>query len=321
MVAISVIVPVHNGEKYLHKCLDSILNGTFRDLEVIVVENASTDSTLAICRDYEARDENVRVLTTDIPGLSHARNMGMEAAKGIYLAFADADDYVSPYIYEHLYACAQEQGSDFVYCDHIKDYERDYHFQKCHGQVETDDVSDYYYQMYLGGNQNLCFAWNKLMLRTRFENIRFDEELRNSEDVNWTLRCVCVAEKICHLKEPLYYYYRGNEQSISNSTDQRIKMHAVYSNQKDLAFLDSQYPDRKLWQECVAACLLQYADVRRQKARELGLEDIENELKPIIRTTAKRVRKAKYLKKKDKLRVLAQNDCPKLFAFFTKLMR
>ena len=315
---ISVIVPVHNGEKYLHKCLDSILNGTFRDLEVIVVENASTDSTLAICREYEARYENVRVLTTDIPGLSHARNMGMDVAQGTYLAFVDADDYVSPYIYEHMYACAIEQDIDVILCDYIWGTEGDCRFSAQKAVTERLGVSDYYYSLYMKSLQSYSVVWNKLIRRERVQDIRFDEALHYSEDRSWVQQVICQSQNICHLKEALYYY-RKCDSSISNTGNQKIRMHQIYSLQKDLAFFESQYPDKKLWQEYVAACLLQNADFRLRRARQEGLKDLQAELKPIVKEAAGRVRRAKQLSRRDKFRFLLEHDCPPLFKLAAKI--
>lgn len=318
MVAISVIVPVHNGEKYLHKCLDSILNGTFRDLEVIVVENASTDSTLAICREYEAKYENVRVLTTDIPGVSHARNLGIEAAKGMYLAFVDADDYVSPDMYDRLYNCAIEMNSDFVICDYIRGEDSEYQFLNEQGQVKEVSITDFYYQMYMKCSQINSSPVNKLIHKNCVGNIRYDESLRYSEDRSWIQQCAIKAKKICYVNAALYYY-RKNDSSISNAGDQHVRMHQIYSLQKDLAFFESQYPDKKLWQEYVAACLLQNADFRLRRVRQEGLKDLQAELKPIVKEAAGRVRRAKQVSRRDKFRFLLEHDCPPLFKLAAKI--
>ena len=100
---ISVIVPVHNGEKTLGKCVDSILHSTVADIEIILVENGSTDRTLEICQEYSNSHKNVKTIVADVSGLSHARNLGMDAAKGSWIAFVDADDYISPVMYEYFY--------------------------------------------------------------------------------------------------------------------------------------------------------------------------------------------------------------------------
>lgn len=111
---ISVIVPVHNGEKTLRKCVDSILRSTVADIEIILVENGSTDRTLEICQEYSNRHQNVRTIVADVTGLSHARNLGIDAAEGEWIAFVDADDYISPVMYEQFLQKAREDQDDLV---------------------------------------------------------------------------------------------------------------------------------------------------------------------------------------------------------------
>ena len=116
---ISVIIPVHNVEKYLSRCLDSVLANTYKDLEIILVENGSTDNSLKICRKFEKRYNNIKVIISTTTGLSHARNIGIDYASGDYIAFLDSDDYVSPNCYETLMNLSKRTGSDFTFCNFI----------------------------------------------------------------------------------------------------------------------------------------------------------------------------------------------------------
>ena len=113
---ISVIVPVHNGEKTLRRCVDSILISTEKDIEVILVENGSTDRTLDICRLYSDKYNNVKTVVADVTGLSHARNVGMGAAKGEWISFIDADDYISDNYLELVDKCFS-RSADIVFLD------------------------------------------------------------------------------------------------------------------------------------------------------------------------------------------------------------
>ena len=114
---ISVIVPVHNGEKTLRRCVDSILISTEKDIEVILVENGSTDRTLDICRLYSDKYNNVKTVVADVTGLSHARNVGMGAAKGEWISFIDADDYIHPSMYSWMLEAAKSKHFEFVFGD------------------------------------------------------------------------------------------------------------------------------------------------------------------------------------------------------------
>ncbi|MCQ2429173.1 MAG: glycosyltransferase [Clostridia bacterium] len=316
---ISIIVPVYNGEAYMRKCLDSVLSSTYRDFELIVVENGSTDATLEIARTYEAADSRVRVITTDVKGLSHARNLGIAEAKGEYLAFVDADDYISPYMYREMVRAAAETESDFVICSYLTGSDYDYVFEDREAKRRFLTVDEYYREMYIRSTFVYSVAWNKLIRRDCLGDVRFDEELTYFEDRNFAARCVCRAEKICFADEPLYYYWRGNENSISLSADQHKRMFQIYALEKDLAFMDTAYPDKPFRSEYVSCNLLQNADFRMKRAREEKLTDLQTELKPIVKNAARRVRRAKHLPRGVRTRFLIEHDFPHLFALAGKI--
>lgn len=113
---ISVIVPVYNVEKYLPKCLDSLLAQTWQELEIIVVDDGSPDNSWDIMQEYARRDSRVRLIRQKNGGLSAARNAGVEAARGEWIGFLDSDDYVAPEMYERLYRAAVEQGAQMAVC-------------------------------------------------------------------------------------------------------------------------------------------------------------------------------------------------------------
>ena len=100
---ISVIVPVYNVKNYLEKCLDSIINQTYKNLEIILINDGSTDESLDICYMYEKKDKRIKVYNQENHGLSYTRNRGIELARGKYIGFVDSDDVISPFMYEFLY--------------------------------------------------------------------------------------------------------------------------------------------------------------------------------------------------------------------------
>ena len=113
---ISVVVPVYNVEKYLPKCLDSLLAQSWQELEIIVVDDGSPDNSWDIMQEYARRDSRVRPIRQKNGGLSAARNAGVEAARGEWIGFLDSDDYVAPEMYERLYRAAAEQGAQMAVC-------------------------------------------------------------------------------------------------------------------------------------------------------------------------------------------------------------
>lgn len=109
MKKVSIIVPIYNVEKYLHQCVDSLLNQTLRNLEVILVDDGSPDSCPRICEEYKKKDTRVKVVHKQNGGLSDARNAGMKLVEGEYVAFIDSDDYVDLHMFEKLYAAAKKE--------------------------------------------------------------------------------------------------------------------------------------------------------------------------------------------------------------------
>ena len=110
---VSIIVPVYNVKPYLNRCVDSLLGQSYQNMELLLVDDGSTDGSETLCDEYAAQDARVRVLHKKNGGLSDARNAGVDAAKGEYLSFVDGDDWVSPYYIENLYRALEQAGADF----------------------------------------------------------------------------------------------------------------------------------------------------------------------------------------------------------------
>ena len=123
MPLISVIVPIYNVEKYLDRCVDSIINQTYKNLEIILVDDGSPDNCPQMCDDYAKKDSRIKVVHKENGGLSDARNVGMEVATGEYVSFIDSDDYISLDFYETLLETIVDNDSDIVECGVVKFYE------------------------------------------------------------------------------------------------------------------------------------------------------------------------------------------------------
>ena len=120
MSKISIIVPVYNVESYLSNCIDSILNQTFKDFELILVNDGSTDKSLEICKHYKNMDDRIFIIDKKNGGLSSARNAGLDIIKGEYIGFVDSDDYIHPQMYELLYKQIIENEADISMCEFKK---------------------------------------------------------------------------------------------------------------------------------------------------------------------------------------------------------
>lgn len=121
MPAVSVIVPVYNCEGYLHRCVESILGQALTDLELLLIDDGSTDSSGALCDAYENRDSRVRAIHKENGGAASARNKGLDIARGDYVGFVDADDYIEPYMYGQMHDAAVQSGAQLVLCDGIRE--------------------------------------------------------------------------------------------------------------------------------------------------------------------------------------------------------
>ena len=122
MSMISVIVPVYKTEKFLSDCIKSILNQTYHDLEVILVNDGSPDSSGQICEEYAKKDSRIKVIHQENAGVASARNTGLNLAAGEYITFVDSDDYICPQMYEEMLKCAKKNHCDLVMCDCMKVY-------------------------------------------------------------------------------------------------------------------------------------------------------------------------------------------------------
>mgnify|MGYP002604692224 FL=1 len=215
--AISVIVPVYRVEKYLPACIDSILNQTFTDFELILVDDGSPDRCPAICDEAAERDARVRVIHQANAGLSAARNAGIEVAHGAWLSFVDSDDYIAPHFCEKLYQTAQRTDADCVMCS-VQNVDEsgkliDSALMRVADEVKTgrevlrkigrDDVTPY------------LTAWNKLYRRKLFNTLRYPAG-RQNEDVFVFAELFCQVQRAVCVAEPLYFY-RKRIGSIMNS--------------------------------------------------------------------------------------------------------
>lgn len=320
---ISVIIPVYNAANYLEKCIESVLASTYQDLEVILVENGSTDNTWEICKKYRMLNLNVNIYQTDILGASNARNVGLEHAKGEWISFVDVDDYISPYFYEILYNCAKENAADLVYCSYMMGNEKDYFFsQVIHAEFRSVTLDQFMESLYLKTELKSSALWNKLIRKECVEQIRLDNLLRYCEDRNYITKCICNVKQICYIDEPLYYYYRGNENACCNSADNSVRMDMIYSLQKDRMYLEQNFGEEAAkYLEMVDACILQSADFRMKRVKEENNFELQKELKSIIKAALRNVKRAKNIAFSKKIFFLSNHYCPWLLKFCWRIYK
>ena len=199
---ISIIVPVYNVEEYLPKCLDSIINQSYTNLQIILIDDGSTDASGNICDGYAEKDSRIVVVHQENKGLSAARNTGIKLIAGSYVMFVDSDDYVHPDFCKHPYICARNNNADFVLFDYEPVGAKRNKFKKpLSGGKSTEEAIDSMF------TYNCQAVWNKLYSSAIVEKLSFREGYLY-EDVDYTYKAVLFANSIYYLNETLYYHVR-----------------------------------------------------------------------------------------------------------------
>lgn len=214
MPKVSIIVPIYNVENYLNKCIESLVNQTLQEIEIVLVNDGSTDNSAIISKDMQKLyPQKIVYLEKENGGLSDARNFGIPYAKGEYIAFLDSDDYVEKDTYQKMYEIAKKEDSDMVECDFYWEYPN---------KIKEDKGV-----IYNGKKEMLekvrVVAWNKLIKREILEKakIQFPKGYRY-EDVEFTYKLIPYLEKVSFLKKACIHYIQ-RENSISNSQNERTK--------------------------------------------------------------------------------------------------
>lgn len=219
MPKVSVIVPVYNAEKYLQECVDSILRQTLTDLELILVDDGSTDSSPAICDRYAEQDARVQVIRQANAGLSAARNRGIEVAAGEWVAFVDSDDFIDANMYRTMIIAAEAKGAQLAVCtgyyysDVRKERMSSVHDTKGFCKCSEDFVRDW---LWTSDETTVLFTvvWNKIYQRKFFADDLYFARLRISEDEEFSTRLYLKNFRLVYVDQP-FYYYRANVQSLT----------------------------------------------------------------------------------------------------------
>lgn len=202
---VSVIVPVYNTAIYLPRCIESIINQTYKNIEIIIVNDGSTDSSASIIQKYQLDDNRIIVLNKNNGGLSSARNFGIEHASGEYILHVDSDDWIESYMCEYLVNEASSNNADIVVCDVFFDLFSLTKVRKEPYHVQENKYSFLQEFIFHSGLNSIC---NKLIRKNLYDisGIRHYEDISLGEDSTTLLRLLLYANKIVHLFIPLYHY-------------------------------------------------------------------------------------------------------------------
>ena len=262
---ISVIVPVYNVEKYLATCLESIVNQTYPYLEIIVINDGSTDSSQEIIHQYAYKDSRIKLISQQNNGLSAARNSGMAAATGTYIVFVDSDDYIEKHMLAQMLSRLESTGADIVECGYNETFTQESPIRYVPYRRNYDEIVgiDCILESHIKGNISLL-VWNKLYKREKVQDIQFAVG-EKYEDILWSAEVLMSAQKICSIKEPLYYW-RQRPNSITSSKSTLDRLSAVEHFDARIKMLESYSHVHLLARSrIICECYLEYAALKATK--------------------------------------------------------
>ncbi|MCI5610578.1 MAG: glycosyltransferase [Roseburia sp.] len=312
---ISVIVPIYNVERYLQQCIDSILNQTYRDLEIILVDDGSSDNCGMICDNYKKNDSRIRVIHKLNGGLSDARNTGLATASGEYVCFIDSDDYINPHMFEIMISKGNE--ADIIICN-----KKDLYKERINAftiidstEIEIMKGIDAFKHFLLEDKEGYVVAWNKLYRRNIFieNNIRYPVG-KIHEDCFTTYKTFLAANKVVYIDMPLYVY-RHREGSIMSNKNIEKDMSIIDAYDQVLQMVKAKYIDLEEMAEyryiiSNLFCASRVMGKENQKYLVLFKENIK-------KTNWK---KNKYLKGQKKARVYLLLSIPNVYKYSIILM-
>lgn len=233
-VEVSIVVPIYNVEKYLKRCLDSLIKQTFRDIEIIALNNGSTDSSLDILKSYASNDKRIKIINNDNIGVSEARNIGIRKSNGKYIVFVDSDDWIDNDMIESLHKTIINNNCDLVMCTYIREF-NDHSKEKVFNLPEVnlyvdDEVKSQLLRKLVGpvGKElatpeyldALGTVWAKIYKTSilKEKNLSFVDlnEIGSGEDTLFNIYVLNEVNKVILLNKPMYHYWRGNSNSITS---------------------------------------------------------------------------------------------------------
>ena len=237
---ISVVVPIYNMEKYLKKCVNSIRSQTYHNLEILLIDDGSTDKSLKICKELSKGDKRIKVYHKQNGGLSDAKNYGIKKAKGDYITFVDSDDWVEKDMYYAMLSKMIETSSNIIICGRFLDYEDGSSITTNYHQEMVMNTEESIVQL----NSFSCFdmsSCDKLYERALFEGIEFPYG-KKCEDAYTTYRLFAKSKRVTFIPNCFYHYFQ-RQNSISRSSN--INIDYIYAAEGQMHFINDNYPNIK----------------------------------------------------------------------------
>ncbi len=270
---ISIIVPCYNVEKYIERCVTSLVNQTYINIEIILVDDGSTDSTSELCESYKRDDSRIKVIHKKNGGLSDARNAGMKVATGNYFFFLDSDDFISTDTIKFLYKNLLDKDADISTCAHIN------YFENKSTKNRTYDNKNFVYETE-DALKNLLYeknittsAWGKLYKRNLFDNIEYPKG-KICEDLPTTYLLFAKSKRVSINSIPMYYYLIRKD-SIIHSKFNKKRLDALDFAEEETKFIKEKFPNiinaaisrefmEAVYISTTIPCSIEYKDARKK---------------------------------------------------------
>jgi len=236
---VSIIVPIYNCQQYLKECLDSIINQTYNNIEIILIDDGSTDNSIVMCKYYKKIDSRIILKSHTNRGLSITRNVGLKIATGEYIVFVDADDYIEKTYVEELYNAIEKGKNDMAVCGYTLIYHfSKYAVKKLFNEKKEDyskknnNIEEVIFLLEEKGMTN--FVWNKIFKRDIIEknNILFKKGFNPVEDIIFNFQYIKKINKIKIIDQSLYYYRKELKNSLSSRYASNLIEKADYVNKE-----------------------------------------------------------------------------------------
>ena len=266
---ITVVVPVYNVAQYLDRCFENLTKQTYQNIEILLIDDGSTDRSGEICDSWSARDPRIRVFHKPNGGLSDARNFGLHHASGSYIAFLDGDDWYDLRFLEVMHRAITQTGADIAECDYL--YTTDKESRNTHNPVVSPPkifTGRECFHQYL---QTTFFVgvWNKLYRRELIAGMPFQIGVFH-EDEYWTYRIFSIARKVCRLGYVGYYYFHRSDSIVHTAPSLKRISNAFEACCERVDFIEAHYPEYASvgYSKMMYTCMYLYNQVIRSEIPE-----------------------------------------------------
>lgn len=269
---ISVIVPIYNTEQYIEKCINSIVNQTYKDLEIILLNDGSTDNSKEICKKWSKMDSRIIFIDKANSGVSDTRNCGIDISKGKYISFVDSDDFLEPMMYEEMLKSIKENNSDLSTCGIflINGSKKEQCLYNYPNNMKQKD----FFRTIIKKNVTL---WNKLFKKEIIGNLRFDTDISISEDEVFLYKYLEKANNISNINKPLYNYNQSNLNSALNIHDSKKYITSIKADYYICKILEKYNFNERY--NIQANCVCNYVIYKKNIGKNFNYEEYDKIIK------------------------------------------